>query len=270
MNIITSIPPQGEPVSLVEVKAHVVQDQDADDQLLMDMITAARELVEQHTWRKLLIQTVIVSQDNWNGYVIELPVAPIIAVTGITYVDTDGVTQTLDPSIWQEDLRSHIPRVMPTYGSIWPPVQLLTPNAVQVTCVVGYGAPFSTTEAEDDSTLQVPGNQFDDGTCIQIYNSGGALPAGLKADTNYFVVNSTDTSIQLSLTNGGSAVTFTDDGSGINFAGIVPRSLRQAMLLYIGLQYNNREAAIVDNRAAEVQIPFGLQAILDRYSLKVF
>lgn len=272
MNIITTALPTAEPLSLVEAKAHIVQSQSMDDQLITDMIVGARELVEGYTWRRLILQTVVVQQDNWNGYVIELPIAPVIAVTQVQYVDTSGTLQILSPSIWQLDNSSHIPRVMPVYGNIWPPVQLLTPNAVRVTCIVGYAVPYTTNHGSDASTLNAPGHQYVNGQQLQLYNSGGAVQAGLKIATNYFVINANIAAgtLQLSLTSGGSAFTFTDDGSGLNFLGIVPRRLRQAILLYIGLLYNNRESSVIDSRLVDVEIPFGLQAILDAYALKDF
>lgn len=269
-SVVTTVLPTAEPISLVEAAAHIVYTDSADNQLITDMIVGAREFVESYTWRRMLLQTVLVQQDNWDGYVIELPVAPVIAVTQVQYINTAGVLTTLDPATWQFDNSSHIPRVMPVYGSIWPPVQLLTPNAVQITAIVGYATPYTTAHGTSNANLLAPGHQYANGQRVQLYNSGGALQAGLNISTNYFVVNANIAAgtLQLSLTSGGSAVTFTDDGTGLNFLGIVPRRLRQAMLLHIGLAYNNREAAVIDNRAAEVEIPFGLQAILDAYALR--
>lgn len=268
MNIITLKAPTAEPLNVAEAKAHVVQSQSMDDQLITDKIAAARQFVEDQTWKRMMLQTVVISLDNWTGYCIDLPIAPLITVTGITYVDTSGVTQTLSPSIYQVNTRSHLPRITPVLGQIWPPVQLLTDNAIQITCVVGFAAPLTT--SGDTVTLNVTDNPWANGTILQLYNSGGALPTGLKANTNYYVVNSTANSLQLSLTLGGSAVAYSDAGSGSNYIGIVPRRLREAMLLYVGLFYNHREAAIVDNRAAEVEIPWGLQSIVDAEKLQVF
>lgn len=270
MKIITTLGPTDEPVSLAEAKAHVVQDQTVDDSLITAQIATARTFVEDYTWRRLLQQTVIVSLDNWYGhYAIELPIAPLLKVTQITYIDTSGTTQILDPSIYQVDDRAHIPLVMPQYGKIWPPVQLLTSNAIQITCIVGYAAPFTISFATSNTILNATGHAWAAGDTVQLYNSGGTLPTGLNASKNYYVVNPTADSLELSLTSGGAAVQFTADGTGSNFIGIVPQPLRQAMLLHMGLMYNNREASFIDMRAAEIEIPFGLRAMLDAYSLKV-
>jgi len=53
-------------------------------------------------------------------------------------------------------------------------------------------------------------------TKVMFSNSGGALPTGLNNYTTYYVVNKNNDDFQVSLTSGGAAVTFSDDGSGTN------------------------------------------------------
>ena len=43
---------------------------------------------------------------------------------------------------------------------------------------------------------------------------GEDLPVGLNGDTTYYIINSATDTLQLSLTQGGAAVSFTDNGSG--------------------------------------------------------
>ncbi len=58
------------------------------------------------------------------------------------------------------------------------------------------------------------------GTPVKVANSGGALPAGLVAGTQYYVITVTADTFQLSLTVGGSAVLITTDGTGTQTATI--------------------------------------------------
>jgi hypothetical protein len=52
---------------------------------------------------------------------------------------------------------------------------------------------------------------------FQFSNSGGALPTGITAATDYWVVETVAAgTFQVALTQGGTAVTFSDDGSGTN------------------------------------------------------
>lgn len=53
-----------------------------------------------------------------------------------------------------------------------------------------------------------------EGDCIWVSNSGGALPTGLSASTDYYVINPTTDTFKLSTVRGGSAVDITAAGTG--------------------------------------------------------
>jgi hypothetical protein len=54
------------------------------------------------------------------------------------------------------------------------------------------------------------------GDLISFYKTEGTLPAELRKDVFYYVINKTTDSFQLSYTEGGAAIDFTDDGTGSN------------------------------------------------------
>jgi len=54
------------------------------------------------------------------------------------------------------------------------------------------------------------------GTSIRFSNSGGALPAEIRDDQFYYVVNTATNDFEISSTLGGAALDFTDDGTGTN------------------------------------------------------
>lgn len=61
------------------------------------------------------------------------------------------------------------------------------------------------------------GHPFIDGERVIFENTGGGLPGGIVAGTNYYVVNSVaKTSFQVSETKGGAALDITGPGSGTN------------------------------------------------------
>jgi hypothetical protein len=60
------------------------------------------------------------------------------------------------------------------------------------------------------------GHGLSNGNKVMFGNSGGALPSGLVNYIVYYVVNKNNDDFQVSLTEGGAAVTFSDDGSGTN------------------------------------------------------
>lgn len=81
---------------------------------------------------------------------------------------------------------------------------------------VKYGKNTGVVFTADFSTniLTSAAHGKNDGDIVTLSNSGGALPAGLAADTKYFIISSTTNTFQLSLTAGGAAVNFTDNGTG--------------------------------------------------------
>lgn len=69
---------------------------------------------------------------------IEVQTTPLITVDSITYVDTDGDTQTLASTEYTADIFSDGPtRILEAFDKTWPATRLV-PNAVIVTMTCGY------------------------------------------------------------------------------------------------------------------------------------
>lgn len=152
--------PAEEPVSLQEAKDHLRVEVSADDSLIARLITDAREWSEWYTRRALVTQTwklwcrqfpgVCTDQDGepaiagrgLSAYdqAIVLPGGKVSAVTAVSYVDTGGVTQTLDADAYALDAKDprSLARLVPAYGMAWPSTRDI-PNAVSVAYQVGYG-----------------------------------------------------------------------------------------------------------------------------------
>ena len=135
--------PTQEPVTLTEAKLHARVDTDDDDQLLMLLITSAREWIEGQTKRALVTQTWDWEIDyGWpylqNGVpTIDLPVNPVASVTSISY-DDDGSSprSTLSADDYTAVCRTHGSYIVPAYGATWPTVRCV-PNAITVRFVAG-------------------------------------------------------------------------------------------------------------------------------------
>ena len=139
-----------EPVSLDELKAHLRIDFADDDAYLAGCITAARSWVEGQTKRNILVKTWDYSIDYewpWSGYShrIDLPLNPVKSISGtspevfsITYVDIDGVSQTLAQSQYTLVNRQHHSYIVPAYDVEWPTVRCV-PNAITVRFQAGDG-----------------------------------------------------------------------------------------------------------------------------------
>ena len=78
-------------------------------------------------------------------------------------------------------------------------------NSTAVGTVVG--------EADDD-TLTLIAHGIADKTRVRFSNSGGALPTGLAAATDYYVRDGAANTFKVAATPGGAAINLTADGSG--------------------------------------------------------
>jgi len=127
-------------VTTAEAKAWLRVDHSNDDSFIDDLIGFATKRIETKTQRQLTTATWVRYLDKFPTGVesIELERCPVQSVTSITYVDTDGNTQTLDSANYRVDAKSEPGRITPGYGLNWPSTRRIT-NAVTVTFVAGYG-----------------------------------------------------------------------------------------------------------------------------------
>jgi len=115
------------------------------DPLIGMMIAAARAHAETELHRYLITQTLDAWFDAFPRYenprcpdrTIRLP--PLQTVTAITYVDTDGTTQTLAADQYVVDANSQPARISEAWGVCWPATRTQD-NAVKIRFVAGYGA----------------------------------------------------------------------------------------------------------------------------------
>lgn len=108
------------------------------DPELNALIKAVRHAAEGYTRRALVTQTWDLKLDRFPCWTINVPKPTLQSVTSITYVDTDGNTQTLAADQYLVDTSSEPARITPVFGGIWP-VTRWQNNAVTVRFVAGYG-----------------------------------------------------------------------------------------------------------------------------------
>lgn len=141
MGLLQNTAPATEPVTLAEAKSHLRVDVTDDDTLITELIKAARQIVESNTGRSLITQTWRLTLDAFprNNEAIQLEKPPLVSVQSVTYVDTNGTTQTLATSDYIVDT-SHIQgEVALAYDKTWPETRPQR-NAVLVNYTAGYGA----------------------------------------------------------------------------------------------------------------------------------
>ena len=169
INVITQ--PTAEPLSLAQAKEHLRITFDNDDDYITDLIVMARKLLEDKAHRQFITATLVQTMDNFpyplgigmpqdpvaaygpgpgypnrlqpnswlKDFAIVLERPPLQSVTSITYIDPNGNQQTLSSSQYVVDAQSEPGRILPAYGTYWPPT-LTQINSVSVNFVAGYPA----------------------------------------------------------------------------------------------------------------------------------
>jgi uncharacterized phiE125 gp8 family phage protein len=128
--------PASEPVTLAEAKAQCRVDGSSSDTELNIYLKAARIFVEEYTGTKLVSQTALMQARSFCDLV-DLPAAPIISVTSVKYLDTDGAEQTLASSVYELVNTGLEPQIRRKINQVWPSIRCAS-DAVRVAAVVGY------------------------------------------------------------------------------------------------------------------------------------
>ena len=111
-------------VTIAEARQQARSDSDTDlDTELTRLITVARNHVEKYCGIRIGAQTIVAKCDSFDDLA-RLPDAPVTSITSITYVDTDGVTQTLATSVYELraddlDAASARARLVSGLGPVW-------------------------------------------------------------------------------------------------------------------------------------------------------
>lgn len=144
-------PATEEPVTLEETAAHLRMEaygspaEYPEATLVEAFITAAREYVEHETGLILAPQTLELTGRSFSGLCrwpgdlgIQLRVAPVNGITSVTYIDGDGVTQTLATDAYELDDVAQVPTLFPAYGASGWPAARDQVNSVRIQFAAGY------------------------------------------------------------------------------------------------------------------------------------
>jgi uncharacterized phiE125 gp8 family phage protein len=177
-------PPEEEPISLADAKAHLRVTHDAEDDVISALIAAAREYAEGYQGRGLVTQTWEAVFDRWPfrglgpGDPIVLPGGRLASVTSVKYTDPDGAEGTMDPGDYVVDTLREPGRVYLAYGANWPSLRAV-PNAVRVRYVVGADAadvPLATRQG----MLLLIGHWYANREAVAVGTIANEMPVGAR------------------------------------------------------------------------------------------
>lgn len=172
--------PVAEPVTVAEAKAHMRIDHTADDAIIPDMITAAREWVERATGLALITETWRLTLDSWPQTAVELRPAPVQSISAVKTFGVDGASTTLANSAYELVSVGRSARMVRTLGSSWVnPARAA--GGIEIDFTAGYGD-----EASDvprmlrQALLMVLAHHYENRELLD-GGSASVLPAGVEA-----------------------------------------------------------------------------------------
>ena len=140
MSSILTTPPAVEPVTLAEAKLHLRIGHDDDDDFISTLIVSARRVAEAQTGLALIAQGWSCFRDGWpETGVVDLPLAPLIAIGAVTVFGEDDSAAIIDPANYYADAVSRPPRLLPRGSRLWPVPGRLG-NGIEIALTAGFGA----------------------------------------------------------------------------------------------------------------------------------
>lgn len=253
------IAPTALPLDLAEARQHVRQDFDFDDAKIIALMRAVTDFAETETQRCLVAARYEQVLSSFPGpsligvpygqpyslpaHAIQILRSPLIQLVSIQYLDMAGQWQTMPATDYAIANFGKLPIVTPVFGKIWP-IALPQIGAVRVTYDAGFCAPLTADVAAN--TITVRGwRTLAVNDAVRLSNSGGALPAPLQEDTDYFIQSVASPGVYaLSAAPGGAVIDITGPGSGTHYLGSVPSCIKGWMLARLGGMYAHRGDSI--------------------------
>lgn len=159
------------------------------------------------------VSAIIGFQDNTTETVIDQELVPV-RING-TYTDgfEERTTYTSDGKIIYTGLEDTTIKV-DAYVSIEPVTGVNVKMGVYL--ALTHAETYEVTFTNGTNTVNRVGHGLENGTSIRL-STTNTLPAEMRDDQFYWVVNKTDDTFQVSRTEGGAAYSFTDDGTGTHY-----------------------------------------------------
>ena len=174
-------PPNIEPVTLDEAKAHLRLTSDNDDAMLETYIAAARRTIEQRSGTRLMTQVVELARDDFpeDWREMSLMLGNVRSVDSIKYRDSEGMEATLAADDYVAVVDVSPAAVRPKDGS-WPAVSMHYPRSVRVRMTCGYLMTASVDRSVKTAVLMLAAHWFEN---REVLAAGKAtmLPVGIDA-----------------------------------------------------------------------------------------
>ncbi len=153
-------PPTETPVSVAELKSHLIVDHSSDDTLIGEYLKAAVAELDPPLGilgRAMVEQTLKLHLPVFNGRTIKLPYPPLISVESVKYTDTDGIEQTVDSDEYEVIIHQEPGYIALLDGESWPTDLAETEYPVRIEFKCGYETTVTDPGTDDEvRTITVP------------------------------------------------------------------------------------------------------------------
>lgn len=130
--------PAVEPVSLDELKRHCRITGDEDDPDLLDLITAARQQLEEYCWSSFIAQTWDYWYDGFSDRIL-IPRPPLVSVSRFQYADGNGTLVDVGASVYELGAENQFPFARLKHNQTWPTTRGYRDD-IYLRVTTGYGA----------------------------------------------------------------------------------------------------------------------------------
>jgi uncharacterized phiE125 gp8 family phage protein len=151
--------PSAPVVSLEEAQVHLRSEIAEESALITSLVAAATAQAEAYCRRRFVTQRWRVTFDVFPVGALVVPHPPLASVEAVTYVDREGVMQTLDQSDYAVRAAETPGEIVPAYGMRWPATRdVVDAVAVEFTC--GYGEPDAVPDSLKRAVLLIVGTLY--------------------------------------------------------------------------------------------------------------
>jgi uncharacterized phiE125 gp8 family phage protein len=140
MALVLTSGPAVEPVSVADAKTHLRIDGTAEDILIASLLLTSRLHIETALGLALINQSWMLVLDRWPQCgTVEIPIAPLQAVTAVRVRNAAGVATTVPPTSYLVDIASKPPRLI--WNNNWAPSSPgQVANGIEIDVTAGFGA----------------------------------------------------------------------------------------------------------------------------------
>ena len=166
-NYTLTTPPTTEPISLADVRIHLRIDTHEEDAYITELVEAARNYVERYLDRSLITQTWTATFDTFFDDNLILRHGVVASVTSVTYLDNDGVQQTLSTDVYELARENGRQLIRLKFNQTWPAHRVHMDN-ITVVYVTGYGVASDVPTAIQHAMLMLIGHWYENREAVLV------------------------------------------------------------------------------------------------------